>query len=65
MNKKYLEELKRQEESKMKHFADQMKSFREEFPTESISCDWYQYRVQMELFHRGRTNLLIDLLREI
>lgn len=51
------------EKSKMNGYAEEVRSFQAEYGYHQ--CDYVNYRKEMELFHRGRVNLLMDLIREL
>lgn len=51
------------EKSKMLGYSEEIRNFRKEHG--SYDCDYLRYRIEMELFHRGRVNLLMDLIREL
>ena len=51
------------EKSKMNYYIEEIKLFTETYG--NSRCDYLEYRKNMELYHRSRVSLLMDLIREL
>ena len=58
-----IEQIKKQETDMMNKYDEQIREHYDLYGHRP--CDYVNYRREMSLYHRGRVNLCIDLIREL